>query len=52
MGLARIAALAGAIALTGGAGYLSWTGIGRESAGLDRSVREGSAGNIVSSSVK
>ena len=52
MDLFRIVFLAGAILVTGGAGYLSWHGIGRESADLDRSIREGSAGNLVTSRVK
>lgn len=52
MGTVRLVALVGAALVTGGAGYLSWMGIGRESADLDRSIREGSAGNIVNSSVK
>lgn len=43
-----------ASALTiGGAGYLSYNGIGRESSDLDRSLRLGSGGNtILNTSVK
>ena len=48
----RIVFLVGAVLLTGGAGYLSWHGIGRESGDLDHSIRVGSAGNFVNSSVK
>ncbi len=48
----RIVIVAGAILVTGGAGYLSWYGIGRESGDLVRSTRQGSVGNFVNSSVK
>jgi hypothetical protein len=46
----RIVFLAGALLTTAGAGYLSYRGIGGESADLDRSVRLGSGGNTFSNS--
>ncbi len=48
----RIVFLAGAVSLTAGAGYLSYTGIGRESAEVSQSIRSGSGGNFVNTSVK
>ncbi len=44
MSLFRIIFLAGSLLATGGAAYLSYNGIWRESTDLDRSVRLGSGG--------
>lgn len=48
----RLVVAFGAALATSGAGYLGYYGIGRESSGLDRSIRTGSAGNTINSSVK
>ena len=52
MNVFRIVFLISTILVTGGAGYLSYYGIGRESGDLHRSVRMGSAGNFTNSDVK
>ena len=52
MSIFRIVFLSSAILVTGGAGYLSYYGVARESGDLDRSVRMGSAGNLTNSDVK
>lgn len=44
MNLFRVIFLLGAVALAGGAGYLSHYGVWRDSLDLDRSVRIGSPG--------
>ena len=48
----RIVFLVGALLLSGGAGYLAWAGVGGESGDLDRTVRQGSVGNLINSDVK
>ena len=49
MNMFRAIMIAATVLTVGGAGYLSYNGIGRESTDLDRSIRQGSGGNFVAS---